>query len=271
MDILIEMVQYPFMQRAFLAGGMISILLGWLGVFVTARHMSMVGDGIAHASLCFIALGIVLGVYPLTVAIMGAVLLGAGIYALTTYTNVTSDMSTGIVFTGGMALGIVILQLHDGYVPELMSFLFGNVLAIRSEDILTIAIGTLLIVTSLFSKRQQFTFLTLDPEGAALAGVRTRLLDLLFHIIVAVAVVLSVKLIGIILVSALLIIPSAIARRFAIRFVGLQQLAVVVSMIVVFVGLSLSYIYDLPSGATIVLTGIGLLIITTLIKSKSAV
>jgi zinc transport system permease protein len=270
MDILIEMLQYPFMQRAFLAGGMVSILLGWLGVFVTARHMSMVGDGIAHASLFFIALGIVLGVYPLTVAVIGAVLLGAGIYALSTYTNVTSDMSTGIVFTGGMALGIVVLQLHDGYVPELMSFLFGNVLAIRPEDIRTIAIGTLLIVTLLVIKRQQLTFLTLDPEGASLAGVRIRLLDLLFHIIVAVAVVLSVKLIGIILVSALLIIPSAIGRRFAKRFIGLQQIAVVVSMVIVLVGLTLSYIYDLPSGATIVLTGIGLLL-ASLLKRRSSV
>lgn len=261
-----DVFQYAFMQRAFLAGAMISVLLGWLGVFVTARHMSMIGDGIAHASLFFIALGIVLGIFPLTVAIVGAVLLGSLLYVLSSRTNLSGDMSTGIIFTGGMALGVIVLQLHDGYVPELMSFLFGNVLAIRPQDLIVIAIGTAIICSLLWYKRQQLTFLTLDPEGAQLAGVRVQSLDLLFHIMVSVAVVLSIKLIGIILVSALLIIPSAVGRRLARSFKQLQRYAVLSSVCIVFAGLYISYILDLPSGATVVLVGIILLLLSYIIK-----
>lgn len=262
----LEVFQYPFMQRAFLAGSMISLLLGWLGVFVTTRHMSMVGDGIAHASLFFIAIGIVLGVFPLGVAIVGAALLGAILYYLSTHTKLTGDMSTGIIFTTGMALGVIVLQLHDGYVPELMSFLFGNVLAIRPADLQIIAIGSVVVLSFLLLRREQLTFLTLDPEGAQLAGVRVRLLDLLFHIVVAVAVVLSIKLIGIVLVSALLIIPSAIGRRLARSFAGLQQVAVGMSVLMVGLGLYMSYLFDLPSGAVIVLVGVALLILSLVTK-----
>lgn len=269
MEVFFELFQYPFMQRAFLAGGMISIVLGWIGVFVTARNMSMIGDGIAHASLFFIAIGIVLGIYPLTIAIAGAAMLGAAIYLLGRYTNLTGDMSTGIMFTGGMALGVIVLQFHDGYAPELMSFLFGNVLAIRPEDVITIFVGSILMLSIVWMQRKQITFLTLDPEGAALAGVKTNMLDLLFHIIVAVAVVLSIKLVGIILVSALLIIPSAVGRRLATTFVGLQQVAIVVSMCTVIIGLTLSYLLDLPSGATIVLTGISMLLLSFLIPKRT--
>lgn len=263
-----DVLQYEFMQRAFIAGAMISILLGWLGVFVTARHMSMIGDGIAHASLFFVALGIVLGIFPLTVAIAGAVLLGAALYYLNHHTNLTGDMSTGIIFTAGMALGIVVLQFHDGYVPELMTFLFGNVLAIRLQDMVAIAIGSAIILSFLVYKRPQLTFLTLDPEGAQLAGVRIRSLDLLFHIVVSVAVVLSIKLIGIILVSALLIIPSAIGRRLVTQFKSLQLVAVLSSVIIVTAGLWLSYLLDLPSGATIVLFGTLLLLLSFLLKKS---
>lgn len=252
---LIEMFSYPFMQRALIAGIILAILLGWLGVFVVSKRVSFVGDGIAHASLAAVALAILLGWAPLPVALVFAIILAVLMHLLERKTNLSSDAAIGILFSSGMAIGVLLLQFHDGYVPELVSYLFGNILAIGETDLgFVLAIGSLLVMLLAYFQ-QQFIFLTVDPEGAMLAGIKRNTMELLMTVFIALTVVLSIQLLGIVLVSALLVIPSSIGKTLARSFLQFQTLSIIASLAIMVSGLVFSFIFDLPSGATIVVVG----------------
>lgn len=252
---MLEILQYPFMQRALLAGILSALLLGVLGVFVVSRKMSFIGDGLAHASLAGVALALLVGWAPVPVAMVLSVILAILIYVMEKKTLLSSDMAIGIVFTSGMALGVLLMHFQTGFQPELISFLFGNILGVSSADLLLIGtVGTALLIAVLFLSKR-LTFVTLDPEGAWLAGIHPDRYILMLYICVALAIVMSIQLIGIILVSALLIIPSAISRLFSTSFFQFQMYAIVSAVTIVIAGLLLSFYLDLPSGATIILTG----------------
>lgn len=264
--ILLEMLQLPFMQRAFLAGSVVAVLLGWIGVYVVTRRMSFVGDGVAHASLAAVALAIVVGWAPLPTALVFSLMLGAALFLLERHTTLSSDAAIGLVFTFGMALGVILLQYHEGYVPELMSFLFGSILAVTANNVLTILVLGAVMLLILFWKRKEFTFLSIDQDGAQLAGISRNRTDLLFYMMVAASVVLAIKLVGVVLVSALLIIPSSTAKIFATSFTQFEWMAVVAGLLTVWLGLLFSYILDWPSGASIVVTGVLLLVLSIGVK-----
>ncbi len=262
-----DILTYPFMQRAFIAGIIIAVLLGWLGVYAIARKMSFVGDGVAHASLAAVALAILLGWSPLPVALVASVFIATGIHLLGKTKNVSQDTAIGVIFVTGMALGIILLQFYEGYVPELVSYLFGNLLAIRTVDIYVMGVVGVLIFMTLLLLRRQFIFLTLDPEGAAMSGIKRSPLELLLTILIAVTVVLSIKVVGIVLVSGLLILPSTVGKMLSRSFVQFEWYSVIASIFFVILGLILSYYFDLPSGATIVMVGVATLLVVGLMNA----
>jgi zinc transport system permease protein len=244
------------MQRALIAGVALGLILPFLGVFVTLRRMSFFGDGIAHATLAGVAIGIVAGVSPFMAALGIGALFGAGVYLLERKTNISSDALIGVLFTGGLALGIVLISRQQGYQPELLSFLFGSILSVSSQDLGIILGFSALIVMVLLMLFRQLTLLALDKESAWLYGVRTEFLDFFFYVLLSVTIVLGVKLLGIILVSALLIIPPTIAKMLAPSFKTLIGVSVVAGEIFIVLGLLFSFLLDLPSGATIILVGV---------------
>lgn len=253
---LLTILHLPFMQRALIAGIALGLILPFLGVFVTLRRMSFFGDGIAHATLAGVAIGIVAGVSPFLSALGIGVLFGAGVYLLERKTNISSDALIGILFTGGLALGIVLISQQKGYQPELLSFLFGSILSVGSRDLGIILGFSAVIVLALLVLWRQLTLLALDKETAWLYGVRTESLDFFFYVLLSVTIVLGVKLLGIILVSALLIIPPTIAKMLAPSFKTLIGVSVIAGEVFIVLGLMLSYLLDLPSGATIILVGV---------------
>jgi len=252
---MLEALQYPFMIRALVSGIFIAILLGWLGTFVVTRKMSLIGDGIAHASLAGIAFALLLGWAPIPVAIILSIIIAIFIYFLEKKTKISSDMAIAVVFTTGMAIGIILLHFYQGYQPELVSYLFGNILTINTYDLWNIIFVGSIILICLFIFYRKILFSTFDPIGAYLSGIKPWIYDLVLYISTAVAIILSIKLIGIILVSALLVTPSAIAKLFSKSFKHFTVLAILISAAIVFIGLMVSYYLDLPSGATVVLTG----------------
>lgn len=264
---MLEILQYPFMIRALLAGGLISVILGWLGTFVVTKKMSFIGDGVAHASLAGIALAILLGWAPIPTAMVLSVFIAAGIYFLEKKTNLSGDMAIAIIFTMGMALGVVMLHFYSGYQPELISYLFGNILAVSWTDLKAILAGGIIILGFLAIFNHRILFATFDPIGAHLSGKKPGLYDLLLYIATAVSIILSIKLVGMVLVSALLVIPSAISRLFATSFKKFIIIAVIASFLIVVLGLIVSYYLDLPSGATIILFGGLMLLLSYLGKS----
>lgn len=250
-----ELFTYPFMQRAFISGGLLALVLGSLGIFVTLRKMAFFGDGIAHASLAGIAIAILAGVAPLPVALAWALMVALLIYALERYTRLPSDTLIGIFFTASMALGVVLMSFSRGFQPELITFLFGSILSIRSLDLAIIAVTSLVIMIWLIVSFRQLVFMSLTEESARVSGVRVETQKILLYAALALSTVLGVKILGIILVSALLVIPPAAARLLSHDFRNYLVLTLVLSEMFVGLGLILSFIYDLPSGATIILVG----------------
>ncbi len=259
---MLEFLQYPFMLRALAAGLMVAILLGWLGTFAVVRQLSFIGEGIAHSSLTGIALALLLGWAPMPVTIILSIIIAIFIYFLEKRSNLSGDMAIAVVFTSFLAVGIILLSFYQGYQPELISFLFGNILMINQFDLINILLIGLVMISGLIIFYRQLLFTTFDPIGAQLAGLRLWLYDCLLYVALALAIVLSIKLVGIVLVSALLVTPSAIAKSFSTSFKNFTSLAIAISCLTVTVGLILSYYLDLPSGATIILTGSCLLILS---------
>ncbi|MBI5370221.1 metal ABC transporter permease [Candidatus Uhrbacteria bacterium] len=251
----LSFLAFGFMQRATLAGLFLGVLLASLGVFVTLRNMAFFGEGIAHGSLAGIALAVFAGLSPLPVAMGWAVILALLIFFLERRTRLSADSVLGILFTSSMALGVVIMNMTHGYQPELISFLFGSILSVSYFDLFIIIGCSLVILTWLFFSHRQLTLLSLSEEQATVAGVPVALQTVLFYIALALATVLGVKILGIILISALLIIPAATSRIFAENFRSHMIWSVVFSELIIFFGLAFSFYLNTPSGATIVLLG----------------
>ncbi|MFH1527946.1 MAG: metal ABC transporter permease [Bacteroidota bacterium] len=258
---MLEILQYPFMQRAIIGGLILGMMLAFMGVFVILRRMAFFGDGIAHASLAGIAIGILTSYNPLIIAIAFSVVLAILIFYLERKTTLSSDVIIGIFFTSSMALGIVLMSLKSGYQPELISFLFGNILAIQVSELIIMSVFAIMVLSFLIYFYRQITFIALDREGAKVAGINTGILDLIFYIALAIAVVLGVKILGIVLVSALLIIPASIGKLLVSSFKALIITSIVLAEITILGGLLLSYTLDLPAGGMIVLFGAALFFI----------
>lgn len=251
---MLELFQLEFMQRALIAGIILAPLLSVLGSFATVRKMAFFADGIAHASLLGVALALLVGVMPFGGALVVGFVFGIMVFVLEKYSSIASDAVIGILFTTGLALGVIVLSLQPGYQPDLVSFLFGNVLSVTWENvwiILGLSIGILGVVGLFF---RQLTLASFSEELAWVSGINTSVLNLVFYILLSVAVVLGVKLLGIILVSALLITPSVTAKFVTRSFRGYVGWSIIFSLLAFIGGLIGSYFLDLPSGAAIVVT-----------------
>jgi ABC-type Mn2+/Zn2+ transport system permease subunit len=268
--LLVEMLSQPFMQRAFAAGAMCALLLAALGIFVTLRKMAYFGDGIAHATLAGIAIAVVAGVAPIPVALVWGVLVAAFIFWFERATRLSSDTLIGIALTASMALGVVLINLKRGYQPELLAYLFGSILAITLTDLAIIAAISVLILGWLALSFRQLTYMSLAEESAIAAGLPTRLQTFILYVALALATVASVKVLGIILVSALLILPPATSRLLTGTFRTYLVASLLLAETFVLTGLALSYAYDLPSGATIILVGTTVFFLAAALRRRSA-
>lgn len=269
-NFLTEILSYPFMQRAFIAGIILSAAIAYLGIFVVLRRMSFFSDGIAHASLAGIAAAIIFGWNPLPVALLASVVFAVLIYLLERKTKISTDAAIGIIFTAGMALGVVLMSLKAGYQPEMVSFLFGNILSISNGDLWLVAGFSALILAFLIFNRSRIILFSLDHELAHTAGMKPAIYQLLMYVLTAGAVVLGIKMLGIILVSAALIIPVSAAKVFSASFRSLEWWTVAVAEAMMISGIILSYYLNLPTGAVIVLCGAFFFLIASLWQIKGS-
>jgi len=255
MEHLAELLSYPFVQRALLAGVFSGALLAVLGIFVVLRKMAFFSDGIAHTALAGIAIGLLVGQQPLAWAVGVGVVFAVAIYFLEKKTDIAPDSLIGILFTSSLALGVVLMNFKKGYQPDLLSFLFGNILTIRSTELwLIIPLAAAILAFVLFNFKK-YLFICLSDELAKLSGINTELYRLLLYVLLAISTILAIKMFGIILVSALLIIPVSFSKLFARSAKSLLALSIIFVEIIVVGGSILSLILDLPTGAVIVLTG----------------
>lgn len=250
---LLDILQYTFIQRAYLAGSFIAVLCAMLGLFLVLRRLSLIGDGLAHVSFGAIALGLLLGVYPFYAAIPVVVIGSYFILKLTQRAKVYGDAAIGIISSLGIAVGVILASLSRGFNVDLFSYLFGNILAISTYEVyLSIGLSLAVLFTIVLIYNDLFS-VTFDEEFARITGIRTDRINLVLTFLTAVTVVLAIKVVGILLVSALLIIPAATALQIARGFKGAMILSVLDAIISVLLGITISFFLDLPAGATIVM------------------
>jgi ABC-type Mn2+/Zn2+ transport system permease subunit len=261
-----EILGYTFVQRAIVASVLIGLVCSVMGVYVVLRGLAFIGAGIAHASFGGVALGVVLGVNPLYTAVAFCLGTAWGIGIVSRTGRVKEDTAIGIFFASTMALGILLIGLLHEYNTDLFGYLFGSVLAISDSDLwLTVglSIGVLAVVAALY---KELLFITFDPEAAEASGLPARTLHFLLLGLLAVTIVVSLKVIGIILVSALLVTPAAAAYQLTNDFKKMMVLSAVFGVVSALLGLTLSYLLDTASGATIVLTATAVFFVTAAIS-----
>jgi ABC-type Mn2+/Zn2+ transport system permease subunit len=248
-----ELLGFAFMQRALLAGAIIGAVCAIVGMYVVLKGLSFIGAGIAHASFGGVALGFLLGVNPLLTAIGFCLATAWGIGLVARKSQVKEDTAIGIFFASTMALGILFIGLMQGYNVDLFGYLFGSILAVGEEDVwITLGLGVVvLVVVGLLFK--ELMFVTFDAETAEVTGVPAGKVYFVLITLIALTVVLSIKVVGIVLVSALIVTPAAAAYQLTEDFRRMMALAVVIGAGSAVGGLLLSYPLNTASGATIVL------------------
>jgi ABC-type Mn2+/Zn2+ transport system permease subunit len=256
----IEALGYPFMQRAIVAALLVGLVASLLGVFVILRRSAFFGDAVAHASLAGIAAGVVTGAPPLLLAAGVAVGIGLVLHRLERVGQLSLDTILGFVLPFFMAIGVLVLSLSPGFQPELLSYLFGSLLTVSWPGLAGIALVTVVVAVVLARVGPRLVFATFDAEGAHAAGIDVGRLLTAHHVLLALVVIASISLVGIVLVNALLVIPAATAKLLARSLKQLFVLAPLFGTGAALAGLVVSSTFDLPSGpAIVVVAGLGFL------------
>lgn len=253
MDALLEPLSFQFFQRALLASILAGTVCAVVGSYVVLKGLAFIGDAIAHAAFPGVVVAFMFGVPYALGGGIAAFLTALAIGWTTRRARIRADTAIGVVFAGTFALGILLYSTIQGFVPDLLGFLIGNVLAISSEDLLSLVLlggGALLVVLLLW---KELLYSTFDPLGASASGLPVGPLEYLFLALVAVTIVVSLQAVGIILVVAMLVTPAAAAQLLTVRFSRLLLLATAIGAGTSVVGLYLSFWFDVASGATIVL------------------
>jgi zinc transport system permease protein len=250
---MIEILQYDFMRNALYAAVLVSIACGIVGTFVVIKRIVFISGGITHAAFGGIGLGYLLGVNPVLTAIPFSLLSALGIGVISKKTRISEDSAIGMLWAIGMALGILFIGLAPGYAPDLFSYLFGSILTVPFSDIIIMIVLYAVIIVIMLIFYKEFQALSFDEEFSEIAGVPTLTLYLLLLCLVALSIIVLIRVVGIILVLALLTIPALIARQFTERMSTLMLYSTLCAVISTIIGLWLSYILDLASGATTVL------------------
>jgi zinc transport system permease protein len=252
MDI-IHFLQYSFIQKAFLSGSFVAITCSVLGLFLVLRKMSLIGDGLSHVSFGAIALGLFFGIYPFYIAVPVVMIASILILKISEKAKVYGDTAIGIVSAVGISCGVILASVSRGFNVDLFSYLFGNILAISTTEVILSVMLSFVVLAVIYFFYWDLFSATFDEEYARTTGVKTNFINTLLTLLTAVTVVLSVKMVGIMLVSALLILPAVSALQIAKGFKTAMIIGSIASLISVFLGIVLSFYLDLPTGATIVM------------------
>lgn len=256
---LLEILSYGFIQRALLAGTLIALLCSVLGVFLVLRRLSLIGDGLAHVTFGSTAIALALKLYSalsLLVSMPIVLLASLGILKLTEKGRLSGDAAIGLVSALGISAGIILASVGGGYNVDLLSYLFGNILSIRSEEVVIAAllcVGVMLLVTFYYHELFAISF---SNELAKVSGIRTSFINSILVLLTALSVVLAMKLVGIMLISSLLIVPAAAALQLARGFKVCIMLAAFQGCSSVVIGIIISIMSNLPASATIVMVNL---------------
>ena len=257
-----EVLQYEFMRNAIVAGLLAAIACGVVGVYVVVKKIVAISGSIAHASFGGVGLGYLLGISPVLGALFFTLASAIVMGRVTRKTKLPEDTAIGILWAIGMALGVIFIGLTPGYVPDLFSYLFGNILTVPTTDLIFMLVLDVIIIVLVAVFYKGFLALCFDEEFGTVVGAPMAALYLLLLCMIALTIVVLIRVVGIILVIALLTVPAALAKQFTYDLRRMMLLSVIFGVIFTFGGLWLSYVLDLASGATIILLSGTVLLLT---------
>jgi len=263
-----ELLQFDFLRHALATGILASIACGVVGSYVVIKRIVFISGGISHTAYGGIGLGYFLGINPILGAVFFTVISALGMGILVERTRQREDTLIGIIWAVGMALGVIFVKLSPGYTTDLMSYLFGNILAVPFQDLILISILDAIIVAVVWFYFEELKAVAFDEEFAQVAGIPTRFFNLLLLLLIALTVVVMIRAVGILLVIALMSIPPAIAGQSSKSLKEMMVLAIILGIVFNSGGIILSYFFDLPSGATIILLAAAGFIISTASRQR---
>ncbi|HEV8459325.1 MAG TPA: metal ABC transporter permease [Gaiellaceae bacterium] len=260
------MLDLEFMRLAFAAGAVVGVLAPTVGFFLVQREMSLIGDGIGHVAFAGVALGYVIGVSPVWTALVAAVIGAIAIEYLRSQRRAAGDQALAIVFYTGIAGGVVLISAAGALNANLFSYLFGSILTVTRGDLAVIATLGLASLALIGFTLRSLIAVSLDEEGARVAGLPVPILNGVVSMLAALTIGVSMRIVGILLIAALMVVPVIAAQRVAWSLRSTMGISILVGLLSVLAGLTISYYANLPPGGTIVLTATGLFLAATIVE-----
>ena len=264
---MLEMFEYAFMQKAFLVGILLAIIIPLIGVIVVLKRLSMIGDALSHTSLAGVALGLLLGIDPIVGAVVVCVIAAFSIETIRKRLPRYAEISISII----MSVGIGLASVRTGFIEDgaaFNSFLFGSIVAITDTEVLMVIIVTVIVVATFLLLYKELMFITFDEQGAILAGLPVKKINFVITLLTAITVSVAARSVGALIVSSLMVIPVACAMQLANSYKKTVIYSVLFAVVFTVVGLVLSYYFNLKPGGTIVLVGVVVLIPLMMVKKK---
>lgn len=257
-----ELFTYGFIIRALLAGSIVAIVAPTIGIFLVLRRYSLIADTLSHVSLAGIAIGLLLGIHPLITALISSICASIGIEKLRSYTKVYGDSALAIFLSGSLAVAIVLMGFAKGFTVNINSLLFGSIVTVQINDLILIFLFAIIAIAIISLFYKELIYITFDEEGAIVSGIPTKLINLVFIVACACMVALAIPIVGVLLISALAVIPVVSALQLHKSFIMTIVLAQGMALCSVIVGIYISFYLNTSSGGTVVLVALGILCIT---------
>ncbi len=263
---ILDILSYGFMQRALLTGIVVSITCSMIGLFLVLKRYSLFGDALSHVAFGGIALGFFLNVYPIWTALAVSVSTALGITKLRKSTKISGDAAIAVLLSSGFAMGVLLISASHGFTIDLFSFLFGSILLTSMQDALLIVVVSCGVIVTLIAIRKPLIHFTFDEEQAKVHGIPVEKLNYLFVALAAVTVIATMRLVGILLISALIVLPNITSIMMGRGFKKTMVISISLSISAVIAGITISYYFNLAPAGTIVMLMVAMFVGTLIAK-----
>lgn len=254
------------MQRALIAGIAVAAICSVIGLFLVLRKHSLFGDAMSHVAFGGLSIGLFLNLYPIWTAFAFTIVAALGITKLTDSIKIPPDSSVAVLLSSGLAVGIVLISLSGGFSLDLFSFLFGSILLTSTQDAVAIVLLSIVILSIIATMYRRLMYVTFDDKQAGVSGINVKLVNYVFIVLAAITVVTSVRLVGVLLISALIVLPNITAILFGKGFKRTAMISICIAIASVVSGIIISYIVNVAPAGAIVLMSVGMFLCTILAR-----
>jgi zinc transport system permease protein len=259
-------LEFGFMQRALIAGIAVAAICSVIGLFLVLRKHSLFGDAMSHVAFGGLSIGLFLNLYPIWTAFAFTIVAALGITKLTDSIKIPPDSSVAVLLSSGLAVGIVLISLSGGFSLDLFSFLFGSILLTSTQDAVAIVLLSIVILSIIATMYRRLMYVTFDDKQAGVSGINVKLVNYVFIVLAAITVVTSVRLVGVLLISALIVLPNITAILFGKGFKRTAMISICIAIASVVSGIIISYIVNVAPAGAIVLMSVGMFLCTILAR-----